>query len=136
MTRQYIDIEAHFRTYEELKRTSATLADGVSEAREGIHRREQYRTVLNAARRLDLCARVFAGYRMYCYSLVTNMQSIFPVSPDNAHHHLTACGLTSQVLLSRPVVTTPSRRHLFVSLRFPCAVQAREGPGHGHGVPA
>ncbi len=56
MAAPHININARYQSLAELKAASPTLADGLSEAQEGVLRREQYRTVLNAGRRLVLCA--------------------------------------------------------------------------------
>ncbi len=58
----HININARYQSLAELKAASPTLADGLSEAQEGILRREQYRTVLNAGRRLNLCARCYLSH--------------------------------------------------------------------------
>ena len=56
MGAQHINTVVQFRDHEQLRRTSPTLADGLTAEQEGRLRREQYRTVLNAGRRLNLCA--------------------------------------------------------------------------------
>ena len=59
MGAQHIDVGFRLRDRDQLKRASPTLADGISEAQEGLLRRELYRTVHNAGRRLTLCAPAF-----------------------------------------------------------------------------
>ena len=124
----HINISAHYASLAELKAASPTLADGLSEAQEGILRREQYRTVLNAGRRLNLC-----GAACHMRAVVCSVWSALA-----CHSATLACVAHTQVTLhskraSRELGRATSHLHAQYDL---CLPQARQGPRHGDGVHA